>query len=353
MEGTRRGFLRYCLLSILPYFIHTDRAVFALSEKNRSVKGKEDKAKEFEPSYLKLHRSGELKKRGERLWESMGSCNLCPRGCGVNRLKGEKGFCNANSQLMVSAFHPHFGEEKPITGWNGSGTIFFTHCNLRCVYCINWEINHEGRGEVVTIEQLAEMMLGLQKIGCHNINLVTPTHYSPHILLAADMAAAKGLRLPLLYNSSGWEKLDVLKILDGVVDIYLPDFKYSNGKMASKYSSGADTYPGITKIAISEMHRQVGVARLEKDGLIKKGLIIRHLVLPNNVSGTREVLHWIANNLPKDTYVNLMSQYTPQYKAFQYHEISRKITRKEYNDAIKWAREFGLINLDIQGYYFI
>lgn len=357
MEKSRREFLKISLFSFfsgITPFLNLFYSCQVRDNLNKTPLETQKKENEkFEPSYLILHKKGELKKRGEELWEIMKSCKLCPRECGVNRLKGEQGFCGATSQLMVSAYHPHFGEEKPLSGRNGSGTIFFTHCNLRCVFCINWEISQEGKGAPTRIEQLAQMMLNLQKSGCHNINVVTPTHYSPHIVLALDLAAGKGLKIPLVYNTSGWERLDILKILDGIVDIYLPDFKYSDPKMASKYSSGAESYPEVTKIAILEMHRQVGIAKPDKDGLMRRGLMIRHLVMPNNVSGTKEVLQWIASNLPKETYVNIMSQYRPAYKAFSYPEISRRITRKEYSDAIKWAKEFGLTNLDIQGFHFL
>ncbi len=307
---------------------------------------------DFEPGYLKLHRISELKKRGEQLWKVMENCHLCPRECGVNRMKGEKGFCGGTSQLEISSFHPHFGEERSLVGNGGSGTIFLANCGLRCVFCINWEISQGGEGSPQSIKDFADMMIDLQKKGCHNINIVTPTHYSAHILLALDMAAEKGLRLPLVYNTCGWERLDVLKILDGVVDIYLPDFKYWEGKMAAKYSSEAETYPEITKAALLEMHRQVGVAKPAKDGLMYRGLMIRHLVMPNQVSGTRQIIEWIAENLPGDSYVNIMSQYRPMYKAFDYPEISRKLKREEYEEAVGWAREAGLTNLDVQGWWF-
>jgi putative pyruvate formate lyase activating enzyme len=234
-------------------------------------------------------------------------------------------------------------------GQGGSGTVFFSNCNLRCVFCINWEISQGGEGEARDVEALAEMMLRLRDLGCHNINIVTPTHYSPHIVLALDLAAARGLKLPLVYNTCGWERLEVLQILDGIVDIYLPDFKYSEGVMAAKYSSGADTYPEVTQAALLEMHRQVGVARPAADGLMYRGLMIRHLVMPNGVSGSKGVIDWIAENLPKDTYLNIMSQYTPTYKATDYPEISRRITRAEYAEVIEHAEEVGLTNLDIQG----
>lgn len=307
---------------------------------------------DFTPGYLDLHSSGELKRRGEALWALMESCELCPRMCGVDKLSGEKGFCQADGRLEISSFHPHFGEEKPLVGTGGSGTIFLTHCGLRCVFCINWEVSHKGEGSVTSIDAMAQMMLVLQEKGCANINFVTPTHYSPHIVLGLDKAAAQGLRLPVVYNTCGWERLEILRMLDGIVDIYLPDVKYADEENAAKYSSGADTYVAVTRRAILEMFRQVGTARPTKGGLITRGLMIRHLVMPNNVGGTKAVIDWIAENLPQDTYLNLMSQYRPMYKAFAYPEISRKITREEYADAINWALAAGLTNLDIQGYRF-
>lgn len=305
---------------------------------------------DFKPAYLELHETGELKKRGERLWAMMENCELCPRECRVDRTKGERGFCGADSRLVIASYHPHFGEERPLVGTRGSGCIFFTHCALKCVFCINWDISHGGKGRSRSIEELADMMLQLQKLGCHNINLVTPTHYSAHIVLALDIAAGKGLRLPVVYNTCGWERLEVLKMLDGIVDIYLPDFKYWDPDMASEYSAGAFAYPRATKEALLEMQRQVGVARPASDGLIYRGLMIRHLVMPNNVGGTKQVIGWVAENLPKDTYFNIMSQYRPLYKASGYPAISRPITRREYEEAVLFAREAGLTNLEIQGY---
>jgi putative pyruvate formate lyase activating enzyme len=238
-----------------------------------------------------------------------------------------------------------------LVGKGGSGTVFFSNCNLRCVFCINWEISQGGAGDLQTIDNLSEIMLHLQQIGCLNINVVTPTHYAAHIVLALDKAAKKGLRLPLVYNTCGWEKIEILRILNGIVDIYLPDFKYADSKMGDLYSSGADTYSELTREALLEMNRQIGVARPESDGIIYRGLMIRHLVMPNNVSGTKEVIEWIAANLPLDTYLNLMSQYRPIYKAYHYPEISRRLTNDEYLNAIKWANEAGLTNLEIQGIY--
>jgi putative pyruvate formate lyase activating enzyme len=338
MKQSRRQFVKSCLYLVTSGF---SSAFICLCAGCRKVGGKAKTAVDFEPAYLSLHKSKELKKRAEELWNIMKSCKLCPRKCETNRLEGNKGFCQASSQLEIAAYNPHFGEEKPLVGKGGSGTIFFTNCSLRCVFCINWQISQGGRGKPRTIEELAQMMLSLQEMGCHNINFVTPDHYVPHILLAVDIAAGKGLRLPLVYNTCGWMNLEIAKKLDGIIDIYLPDFKYS--------SSGAQTYPEAAKAALLEMHRQVGVAKPAADGLIYRGLMIRHLVMPNNVAGTKQVIEWIANNLPKDTYLNIMSQYRPMYKAFDYPEISRRITPEEYNQAVKWAKNAGLTNLDIQG----
>jgi len=264
------------------------------------------------------------------------------------------GFCGApGATLVVSASHPHYGEERPLVGEGGSGTIFLTHCNLRCVFCQNWEISHLGSGYERNIADLAEMMLQLQEIGCHNINLVTPTHYSAPIVKALEIAVEGGLRLPIVYNTSGWERLEILKLLDGIVDIYLPDFKYWDSDMSAKYSSGAESYPEITREAILEMHRQVGVAKPAQDGIMQRGLMIRHLVMPNNTSGSEKIMEWIAENLPKDTYVNIMVQYNPAYKAFDYPQISRRITSEEYEQVVNRAKELGLTNLDIQGYWWL
>ncbi len=311
-----------------------------------------EKSVEFEPAFLELHRTGELRKRGEALWEMMRSCSLCPRMCESNRLEGEVGFCRApGDRLIISAVQPHFGEERPLVGRGGSGTIFFAHCALRCVFCQNWDISHTGRGATRDIEELADMMLALQRRGCHNINVVTPDHYVAHIVLALDIAAGRGLRIPLVYNTCGWVRLEVLEKLDGIVDIYLPDFKFFDAKMAAKYAEGAKTYPEVTKAAILEMHRQVGVAKPGEDGIINRGLIIRHLVMPNDVGGSERFIEWVAENLPKDTYVNIMAQYRPAFRAMDFPQISRRITREEYRKVVKKARELGLTNIDIQGFW--
>jgi len=341
----RRKFLKSCFSAVVPILSPGRFILFSGSEEKIDQPS--------EPSYLKLHKSGELRTRGEALWQIMENCGLCPRMCGVNKLKGEKGFCGASSQLMISSFRQHFGEEKPLVGNYGSGTIFMTHCSLRCVFCCNWEISQGGKGDKQTLEDLADMMLVLQDRGCPNINFVTPTHYSPHIVLAVDIAAGKGLHIPLVYNTCGWERVEILKHLEGIVDIYLPDFKYADSKMAKRYSSGAHLYPELTKKALLEMHRQVGVAIPGNDGLMHRGLIIRHLVMPNKVSGSKEVVSWIAENLPKNTYLNIMSQYRPLYKAKDYTALARRINKKEYTEVVEWAQKQGLTNLDIQGYHFL
>lgn len=303
----------------------------------------------FEPGYLKLHKDGSLKARADILWDRMYRCDLCPRECGKNRIRGRRGDCNASADLEISSFAPHFGEETELVGRNGSGTIFFTNCSLLCVFCINYDVSQMGQGRKYSIDELADMMLTLQRMGCHNINVVTPTHYAPHILKALDKAAGKGLKLPLLYNTCGWEKTDVLQMLDGIVDVYLADFKYDDPQAANKYSPGAITYPEITKTALLEMHRQVGVPEPETRGIINRGLMIRHLVMPNNVAHSEKVMYWIANNLPKNTYVNIMSQYTPVFQAHEYPEISRRITQAEYAAVVDAAKNTGLTNLRLQG----
>ena len=302
---------------------------------------------DWEPAYLKLHKRGVLRERAEALWAIMGTCALCPRGCGAKRLDGQRGFCRApGTRLVISGHSPHFGEERPLVGRHGSGTIFFSHCNLRCVFCQNWEISHRGRGAARSVEDLAGMMLALQNRGCHNINVVTPTHYLPHIVKALDAAAERGLRIPLVYNTSGWERMEIVKQLDGVVDIYLPDIKYGGKESAAKYSAGADSYPELTKAAVLEMHRQVGVARTPADGVMRRGLMIRHLVMPNHTEDSEKIMKWIAAHLPLDTYVNIMAQYNPHYQAYDFPEIARRVTRDEYRQVVTRAKELGFTNLD-------
>jgi putative pyruvate formate lyase activating enzyme len=298
------------------------------------------------PAYAKLEKQGGLARRVEQAYSILEHCELCPRRCGVNRKRGERGFCRGGYRAVVFAAHPHFGEELPLVGHGGSGTIFFSNCNLRCVFCQNWPISHEGKGEEVEDEQVADMMLSLQKIGCHNINLVTPTHVMPNILGATRIALKKGLRLPLVYNTSGYERLEIVRLLDGIVDIYLPDMKYMDGEKASRYSAGASDYPEVTKRAIIEMNRQVGTVQTDDRGVALRGLMIRHLVMPNRVAGSREFAKWVAENLPSSTYVNIMPQYRVEYKAYDYPEIARGITVEEFLEAMDWAERYGLTNLD-------
>jgi putative pyruvate formate lyase activating enzyme len=297
-------------------------------------------------AYRQLQRRGELGERARQAAALFKSCSLCPRQCGVNRATGEKGFCRATERLKVYSAQPHFGEESSLVGRRGSGTLFFSNCNLRCVFCQNWPIAHEGHGTEIEDEALAAMMLRLQSIGCHNINLVTPTHVMPNILNAVNRAAERGLRIPLVYNTSGYERVEILSLLEGIVDIYLPDMKYMHPAKAAMYSPGASDYPEVVKRAVLEMHRQVGVHATDADGLARRGLMIRHLVMPNRVAGTEAFVRWVAEHLPKTTYVNIMAQYHVDYEAFNYPEIRRRITVPEYLEAMAWAQTYGLSNLD-------
>ncbi len=313
---------------------------------SRSLGAQPRKETLFRPAYAKLEGKGKFAARIREAEGLLANCRLCPRMCGVNRLKGERGFCRAPLKPVIYSAHPHFGEERPIVGINGSGTIFFSNCNLRCVFCQNWPIAHEGRGEEISPEELASVMIRLQKIGCHNINLVTPTHVMPAILGAVRIALKKGLNLPIFYNTSGYENLEALAILNGIVDIYKPDMKYMDGDKAARYSAGAADYPEAAKGAVLEMHRQVGTLRLDSRGVAQRGLLIRHLVMPNGVAGTEKFVKWVAENLPKSTYINIMAQYRVEYKAFEHPEIARGITVKEFLEAMALAERQGLTNLD-------
>lgn len=285
-----------------------------------------------------------LKERKDIAYSYLESCRLCPRMCGVNRLKGEKGICGVDARLWVSSYGPHYGEEPPLSGTNGSGTIFFTYCNLKCIYCQNYAISQLGDGEIVSEKDLANMMLYLERQGCHNINLVTPTHFVPQILSALVIAVEKGLSIPIVYNTSGYENLEILRLLEGIVDIYLPDMRYSSQEYAMKYSS-APRYPEINKLAVKEMFRQVGNLVLDKYGVARKGLIIRHLVMPEDISGTEEILRFIAEEISRDTYISLMAQYRPSYRAVDIPPLNRRITREEYKKALEIAKKLGLRNV--------
>lgn len=301
----------------------------------------------WQPAYARLEAQGDLAGRVEQAYALLERCDLCPHRCGVNRLKGEIGFCRAPAKVMVYSYQPHFGEELPLVGSGGSGTIFFSNCSLRCVFCQNWPIAHEGWGHEITDKDLAEMMLDLQTRGCHNINLVTPTHVMPHIVAATRIALERGLRLPLCYNTSGYELVQNIRLLDGIVDIYLPDLKFMDGAEARRYNFGAiSDYPEMAQESIIEMHRQVGDVITDDVGIALRGLMIRHLVMPNRIAGTREFVTWVAESLSKDTYVNIMSQYRVEHKAFEFERIARAITSEEFVEAMEWAKEAGLTNLD-------
>lgn len=294
----------------------------------------------FQPAYLQLFKSGELNKRIEKLYGILESCELCPRKCQANRLDGEGGYCRARAKLQVSSYGPHFGEEPELVGLHGSGTIFLTNCNLLCVYCQNYEISHLGEGEVRVEEEVADYMLKLQAIGCHNINFVTPTHFTPQLIKAMTIATGKGLCLPIVWNCSGYENVETIELLDGIVDIYMPDIKYSNSKASERYSNAPDYFERCQE-AVQEMYRQVGNLRLDTRGIAYRGLLIRHLVLPNSLAGSDEVLKFIVS-LSKDTYVNLMAQYRPCGEAYQYKELNRRPTLTEYSRVVAVAKKLGL-----------
>ncbi len=318
----------------------------ALALPGRFVRASQAAKRPWTPGYAKLEDQGQLAPRIEEAGAIFEECRLCPRECGVNRLAGEKGFCRATSRLKVYSAHPHFGEEISLVGKNGSGTIFFSNCNLRCVFCQNWPISHEGRGKEVGDDDLADLMLTMQHSGCHNVNLVTPTHVMPNILRAIRMAHLKGLHIPLVYNTSGYERVEMLEFLDGVVDIYLPDMKFMDAEEADIYLAGAADYPEMGKKALLEMHRQVGRHTTDENGIAVRGLMIRHLVMPNRVAGTEKFVRWVAANLPRSTYVNIMHQYHVDYRAFEYPKIQRSLNAGEYIEALGWAEQNGLTNLD-------
>lgn len=298
-----------------------------------------------EPGYRKLYRSGELEKRAEKAYEILKDCVLCPHHCHVDRTKDELGYCRTGNEIKVASYGPHFGEEAPLVGLRGSGTIFFSQCNLRCVFCQNYDISHLGEGEEVTVKELAEIMLFLQKRGCHNINFVTPSHMI-HALLAATLEACEaGLKVPLVYNSGGYDDVNALKLLDGVIDIYMPDIKYADEKVALNYSR-IPKYFTIVKKAIKEMHRQVGDLKIENE-IAVKGLIIRHLILPEDLAGTREIMEFISKEISPDSYINIMEQYYPAYKAGEYEPLNRRITGDEYDKALEIAREAGLRRFEL------
>ena len=298
-----------------------------------------------EPSYLKLYREGKLQDRIDRAVELLRDCSLCPRECHVDRLSGELGFCRTGKRAKVASLHAHFGEESPLVGTGGSGTIFFRSCNLLCYFCQNYDISHDAEGGEVEPKDLADMMLRLQRRGCHNINFVTPSHVVPQILQGLSIAIGSGLKVPLVYNTGGYDKVETLKILEDIFDIYMPDFKFWEARWSEKFCKAPD-YRKIAAAAIKEMHRQVGDLLIDESGIAEKGLLVRHLVMPNDVSNTGEVMTFLADKISEDTYVNVMDQYHPCGKATLDPVINRRLTRTEYAEAVRRTRDAGLHRLD-------
>ncbi|MBN2012531.1 radical SAM protein [candidate division KSB1 bacterium] len=296
---------------------------------------------QFQPGYIELNKSIELRLRVADLKSMLGSCSLCPRNCGINRLNNEKGYCNAGAEVEIASYFTHFGEEPPLIGKYGSGTIFFTHCHLRCSFCQNADISKYGKGRSYSTIELANMMLNLQRQNCHNINLVSPTHYVPQIVDALSIAVRNGLDVPLVFNCSGYESLEVLQLLDGVVDIYLPDVKFNTRQGGHVYLNASD-YSDIWKPVIREMHRQVGDLQLNDLGVAVKGLMVRHLVMPGDITASNEIMKFIAEEISTNTYINIMQQYQPYDKALTDKVINRSIRMDEFQAVVQQARSYGL-----------
>jgi len=294
--------------------------------------------KSYEPFYIETFNKGLIKKKRDQAFEMMASCNLCPRKCNVNRLSNETGVCKTGRNALVSNFNPHFGEEPPLVGQNGSGTIFFAGCNLKCNFCQNYDISHFGHGEKTTDLQLSKMMLMLQLAGCHNINFVTPSHVIPQILSALEIAIPEGLKVPIVYNTSAYDRVETIKLLEGIFDIYMPDFKFWDQKVAQMTCKAPD-YPEIARKAIIEMHRQVGNFTINTTGTATRGLLIRHLVLPEGLAGTKKIMNFIAQKISIDTYVNIMPQYRPCGKAHEIDKLSRRLSMNDYKTALLEAEE--------------
>ena len=306
---------------------------------------------EFEPAYMDVYRRGELQSRAEAALKELEDCCACPRNCHVNRLENQVRVCNTGRYAIVSSVFPHFGEEDCLRGWNGSGTIFFGLCNLRCVFCQNWDISQQKTGQECTAEQIADFMLALQERGCHNINFVTPEHVAPQVIESIAAAVPRGLRLPIVYNTSAYDALSSLKLLDGLVDIYMPDFKFWNRESARRLAKAKD-YPDRAREAIAEMHRQVGPLRFGPDGLARRGLLVRHLVMPGQEDEAKAIFEWLGHEVSPDTYVNVMEQYRPEYQVGpkddkgKYKDIDRRPLSREFEAAYAAAREAGLSRLD-------
>jgi len=297
------------------------------------------------PAYLTALEAGELQRKVQAAHDLLRRCCVCPRSCGVNRLEDELGFCGIGRRARIASAGPHFGEESPLVGFGGSGTIFFSSCNLKCIFCQNYEISHEMEGHDVSPEDLGRIMLGLQRAGCHNINFVTPSHVVPQILSGVQWAAERGLTLPLVYNTSAYDSVETLRILDGIIDIYMPDIKCLDRRLSAELLNAED-YPEVATNAIMEMHRQVGDLQIGEDGIAVRGLLVRHLVMPEDAANTREAMQFIAQRVSPDTYVNIMDQYRPVAGAKGHPLIGRTITTSEYKRAIQAAHDVGVTRLD-------
>lgn len=298
------------------------------------------------PSYLNALQNGTLERRAKRSIEALSQCNLCPRRCGIDRTAGDTGYCKTGSRAVVASYNAHFGEETPLVGRNGSGTIFFSHCNLLCNFCQNYEISHIGEGSELNDDQLAGIMLDLQHAGCHNINLVTPSHVVPQILSALYLAAQRGLTVPLVFNCGGYDRVETLRLLHGIVDIYMPDFKFWDSQTAQDTCNAPD-YPEVAKSALIEMHRQVGDLRIDQaSGLAYKGVLVRHLVLPGGLAGTANIMHFLAEQLSRQTYVNVMAQYRPCGRARDLEQLAVALSPVEYDQALGEAKAAGISRLD-------
>jgi putative pyruvate formate lyase activating enzyme len=299
----------------------------------------------FEPAYLAALKEGSLQEKIDQAREKLLECNICPRNCKVNRLQGEIGFCKIGIRAVVSSANPHFGEEAPLVGSGGSGTIFMTSCNLKCVFCQNYEISHLMEGQEVDTSTFGGLMVGLQRLGCHNINFVTPSHVVPQILEAVKWSAEAGLRVPLVYNSGGYDSVETLRLLDGVIDIYMPDLKVMDARVSKELMNAPD-YPEVARAAIIEMHRQVGDLQIDDKGIATRGLLVRHLVMPDDLAETRKAMRFLAEEVSTNTYVNIMNQYRPCGRAHEFPKLDKSVTRAEYIRAIDEARAEGIERLD-------
>jgi putative pyruvate formate lyase activating enzyme len=309
---------------------------------NERLSAKDD----FKPAYLETYEKGLFPERVRKAFQLLQECTVCPRKCSIDRTRGEKGFCRAGDSPEISSYGPHFGEEKPLVGSHGSGTIFMTYCNLGCIFCQNYTISRFGEGTRISFGDFSRVMVDLQRQGCHNINFVSPSHFVPHILKALPKAIEMGLSIPLVYNTGGYDSVKALKLLDGVFDIYMPDFKYTRSDVAETYSQAPD-YPRIVKMALKEMYQQTGDLVINKQGVALRGLLVRHLVLPDGLAGTGEAMHFLATEISKNTYVNIMDQYYPCGDIIPADSpLARRITDEEFAKALETAKEQGLTRID-------